>query len=116
VLKIMLEAMPSLRYLMVHNVDTLGANLDAGLLGLHIAQGKTMTVEVISRRVEDRGGGLASLNGHVRPVEGMRCLMKKLNSSCPITTPTPSGSTSMVFCACQQRFVQWPHACRPILR
>ena len=71
VLKDMLEAMPSLRYLMVHNVDTLGANLDAGLLGLHISRGMAMSVEVISRRIEDRGGGLASLNGHVRLVEGM---------------------------------------------
>jgi UTP--glucose-1-phosphate uridylyltransferase len=71
VLKDMLEAMPSLRYLMVHNVDTLGANLDAGLLGLHISRRMAMSVEVISRRIEDRGGGLASLNGHVRLVEGM---------------------------------------------
>jgi hypothetical protein len=71
VLKNMLELMPSLRYLMVHNVDTLGVNLDAGLLGLHIARGKTMSVELLSRRVEDRGGGLASLNGHMRLVEGM---------------------------------------------
>jgi UTP--glucose-1-phosphate uridylyltransferase len=71
VLKDMLEATPSLRYLMVHNVDTLGANLDAGLLGLHISRGMAMTAEVISRRIEDRGGGLASLNGRVRLVEGM---------------------------------------------
>ena len=71
VLKNMLEARPALRYLMVHNVDTVGANLDAGILGRHIAQRATMTVEVISRRIEDRGGGLASLDGHVRLVEGM---------------------------------------------
>jgi hypothetical protein len=71
VLKSLLEATPSLRYLMVHNVDTLGANLDAGVLGRHIARGATMTVEVISRRIEDRGGGLASLNGHLRLIEGM---------------------------------------------
>lgn len=70
-LKNMLEATPSLRYLMVHNVDTVGANLDAGILGWHIARGATMTVEVISRRIEDRGGGLASLDRHVRLVEGM---------------------------------------------
>ncbi|MFO0925893.1 MAG: hypothetical protein U0736_02510 [Gemmataceae bacterium] len=31
---------PGLKYLLVHNVDTVGADLDAGLLGLHIAGGK----------------------------------------------------------------------------
>jgi hypothetical protein len=71
VLKNMLEATPSLRYLMVHNVDTVGANLDAGILGRHIARGAAMTVEVISRRIEDHGGGLAVLDGHMRLVEGM---------------------------------------------
>ena len=30
-----------------------------------------MTVEVITRRIEDRGGGLASVDGRVRLVEGM---------------------------------------------
>jgi hypothetical protein len=67
----MLEDRPSLQYLMVHNVDTLGANLDPGVLGLHIAHGGHMTVEVISRRIDDRGGGLARVDGHIRLVEGM---------------------------------------------
>ena len=67
----MLESRPALRYLMVHNVDTVGADLDPGILGRHIASGATMTVEVITRRIEDRGGGLARLDGHVRLVEGM---------------------------------------------
>ena len=71
VLQAMLQARPGLRYLMVHNVDTLGANLDAGILGCHIAGGAAMTVEVITRRIEDHGGGLARLDGHVRLVEGM---------------------------------------------
>jgi hypothetical protein len=71
VLEKMLQDNPSLRYLMVHNVDTLGVNLDPEILGLHIARGAAMTVEVISRRIEDRGGGLASLDGNVRLVEGM---------------------------------------------
>jgi hypothetical protein len=59
------------RYLMVHNVDTLGADLDPGILGLHISREKAMTVEVIRRRIEDRGGGLARVDGRVRLVEGM---------------------------------------------
>ena len=71
VLEKMLEERPGLRYLMVHNVDTMGADLDAGILGWHISSGATMTVEVISRRIEDHGGGLASVDGHTRLVEGM---------------------------------------------
>jgi hypothetical protein len=71
VLKSMLEARPGLRYLMVHNVDTLGADLDPGILGRHIASGATMTAEVITRQIEDHGGGLVRLDGHIRLAEGM---------------------------------------------
>lgn len=62
---------PQLNYLMLHNVDTLGANLDAGLLGLHIRGQACLTYEVIPRRIEDRGGGLARVDGRVRLVEGL---------------------------------------------
>jgi hypothetical protein len=62
---------PQLQYLMLHNVDTLGADVDAGMLGLHIRRGTCLTFEVISRRIEDRGGGLARVNGRVRLVEGL---------------------------------------------
>jgi hypothetical protein len=71
VLADLLAQRPNLRYLMVHNIDTLGANLDPGLLGYHIDSSTAMTVEVITRRLEDRGGGLARLDGHLRLVEGM---------------------------------------------
>ena len=71
VLKQLLASNSSLRHLMVHNVDTVGVDLDPGILGLHIAAGKTMTVEVITRRIEDRGGGLACIDGRVRLAEGM---------------------------------------------
>ncbi len=71
VLKSMLEARPNLRYLMVHNVDTVGVDLDPGILGRHIARQATMTAEVVTRRIEDRGGGLACVDGRVRLVEGM---------------------------------------------
>jgi hypothetical protein len=67
-----------LRYLMVHNVDTMGADLDAGILGWHIAGGATMTVEVVTRRIEDHGGGLARLNGQLRLVEGMALPTEKI--------------------------------------
>ena len=71
VLRDLLAARPGLKYLLVHNVDTLGANLDPGLLGLHIASGQPLTYEVIGRRIDDRGGGLARVDGKVRILEGL---------------------------------------------
>ena len=67
----LLEEHPKLQHLMVHNVDTLGVNLDPALLGYHIDQGITLTSEVINRRIEDRGGGLARIDGHLRLIEGL---------------------------------------------
>lgn len=65
------ELRPQLKYLLIHNIDTLGAGLDSGLLGLHIAQGAALSFEMITRRLEDRGGGLARVNGRPRIVEGL---------------------------------------------
>ena len=70
-LKTLLQQQPQLQYLMLHNIDTLGANLDPGCLGLHIRSGADLSYEVISRRLEDRGGGLARVDGNVRLVEGL---------------------------------------------
>ncbi len=67
----MLEERPQLQYLLVHNVDTLGADLDPVMLGRHIAAGATWTSEVITRRIDDRGGGLARVDGQLRLVEGL---------------------------------------------
>ena len=67
----MLTDRPQLNYLMLHNIDTLGANVDAGCLGLHIQSNADLSFEVISRRLEDRGGGLARVDGRVRLVEGL---------------------------------------------
>ena len=71
VLKKMLDVQPELKYLMLHNVDTLGAHVDPALLGLHIASERCLSFEVISRRLEDRGGGLARVNGRPRLLEGL---------------------------------------------
>jgi hypothetical protein len=71
VLAELLRARPALKYLMLHNIDTVGADLDPTLLGLHIGRGSCLTFEVIHRRIEDRGGGLARVNGSVRLVEGL---------------------------------------------
>jgi hypothetical protein len=67
----LLKQHPSLRYLMLHNIDTLGANVDPGLLGAHIRGGSALSFEVITRRLEDRGGGLARVGGRPQLVEGL---------------------------------------------
>jgi len=67
----LLDERPNLRYLMMHNIDTLGANLDPAILGLVMAQNKPCVVEVTTRRIEDRGGGLARVNGRLRLLEGL---------------------------------------------
>jgi hypothetical protein len=71
VLAQLLDERPTLRYLLMHNIDTLGANADPVLLGYHIEQGAAMTAEVITRRIEDRGGGLARIDGALRLIEGL---------------------------------------------
>ena len=37
VLRQLLEERPQLQYLMMHNIDTVGADVDSALLGLHIS-------------------------------------------------------------------------------
>ena len=67
----LLAARPQLRTLLVHNIDTLGATLDPALVGWFQASEATLGWEVIPRRVEDHGGGLARVDGRVRLVEGL---------------------------------------------
>src|SRR5207249_6445966 len=67
----LLKERPRLNYLLLHNIDTLGACVDPALLGLHIQSGACLTFELITRRLQDRGGGLARVNGRVRLVEGL---------------------------------------------
>jgi hypothetical protein len=71
VLAQLLAERPQLQHLMLHNIDTLGADPDPAMFGLHLAQESCLTFEVIKRRLEDRGGGLARVNGQVRLVEGL---------------------------------------------
>ena len=67
----LLEERPGLKHLLVHNIDTAGVDLDAALLGYHIEEGAALTTEVVARHLEDRGGGLARVDGRVRLVEGL---------------------------------------------
>jgi hypothetical protein len=71
VLAELLGERPRLKYLLLHNIDTLGASVDPDLLGQHVLSGACLTFEVIGRRLEDRGGGLARVQGRPRLVEGL---------------------------------------------
>ncbi|HUP82166.1 MAG TPA: UTP--glucose-1-phosphate uridylyltransferase, partial [Pirellula sp.] len=67
----MLTERPSLKYLLLHNIDTLGASLNPLVLSKHIESGACLSFEVVGRRIEDRGGGLAVVDGKRRLLEGM---------------------------------------------
>ncbi len=70
-LSTMLNDRPQLKYLMLHNIDTVGADVDPALLGLFVQSKSTLSFEVIPREIDDIGGGLARVNGKVRLVEGL---------------------------------------------
>ncbi len=67
----LLTTHPQLKHLLVHNIDTMGAHLDPAILGHHIQSKAGMTVEVIPRWLDDRGGGLARTDGRLRLIEGL---------------------------------------------
>ncbi len=67
----LLDEYPNLQWLLVHNIDTLGAFLEPGVLGLVIESAASLSFEVIPRRIDDRGGGLAKVAGRVRLLEGL---------------------------------------------
>jgi hypothetical protein len=67
----LLEERPQLQYLLLHNIDTVGTNVDPALLGRHIEEGACLSFEMITRRIDDRGGGLARVNGRPRILEGL---------------------------------------------
>ena len=71
VLRDLLAARPQLTTLMLHNIDTLGANVDPAILGMHLDRAACLSFEVMNRRIEDRGGGLARVDGRVRLLEGL---------------------------------------------
>ena len=67
----LLKEQPQLETLMLHNIDTLGADIDAAALGHHLHSSNLLSFEVVPRRIEDRGGGLAWVNRHLRLLEGL---------------------------------------------
>ncbi|MBI5093237.1 MAG: UTP--glucose-1-phosphate uridylyltransferase [Candidatus Hydrogenedentes bacterium] len=71
VLARLLREHPQVDTIMLHNIDTLGTDLDPDALGAHLESGNVLTFEVVPRRIDDRGGGLARVNGRVRLLEGL---------------------------------------------
>ncbi|MBS0631249.1 MAG: UTP--glucose-1-phosphate uridylyltransferase, partial [Verrucomicrobia bacterium] len=67
----LVAAYPNLRTLVAHNIDTLGATPDPAVLGWFQSTGATLGWEVIPKRIEDHGGGLARVDGRLRLVEGL---------------------------------------------
>ena len=67
----LLKEQPQVETIMLHNIDTLGADVDAAVVGHHLQSGNMLSFEIIPRRIEDRGGGLARINGQVRILEGL---------------------------------------------
>lgn len=67
----MLEDRPQLKTLMLHNIDTIGATVDAGILGKFLETQSTLAYEVVPRCVDDMGGGLCKVDDKVRLVEGL---------------------------------------------
>jgi hypothetical protein len=74
------EIRPQLAYLMVHNIDTVAADADPAILGHHIHSDAALTAEVIARHIEDRGGGLARVDGRTRLIEGLALPSEELES------------------------------------
>lgn len=60
------------RYVMVANVDNLGATLDPALIGLHLESGSAVTCEVVDKVGDDRGGIPALLDGKLVVLEEFR--------------------------------------------
>ncbi|MCW5858029.1 MAG: UTP--glucose-1-phosphate uridylyltransferase, partial [Caldilineales bacterium] len=71
VLARLLADFPTLRYLLAHNIDAVGVDANPAVLGWVMEQGAALVSEVIARGVDDRGGGLARVDGRLRLLEGL---------------------------------------------
>jgi len=71
VLARLMASRPQLRTLVAHNIDTLGATPDPVMTGWFQSSGAVLGFEVMSRRIEDHGGGLARIDGRLRLIEGL---------------------------------------------
>ena len=60
------------KYLLVSNVDNVGATLSPQVIGAHIASKCPVTVEVAAREPGDQGGAPARVRNRVEVIEGFR--------------------------------------------
>ncbi|MBW2279511.1 MAG: UTP--glucose-1-phosphate uridylyltransferase [Deltaproteobacteria bacterium] len=60
------------RVVVLSNVDNLGAELDARIIGLHLEAGRPLTCEVAAAVPGDAGGTPARVDGELQIVEGFR--------------------------------------------
>jgi UTP--glucose-1-phosphate uridylyltransferase len=60
------------RYLVMSNVDNLGATLDPAVIGAHIIRGAKITAEVVRKEKGDKGGAPARVDGVPQIVEAFR--------------------------------------------
>lgn len=67
----MIRYRPQLKTLLLHNIDTIGADIDPEILGFFLESGSTLAFEVVPRCIDDVGGGLCRVNGSPRLVEGL---------------------------------------------
>jgi hypothetical protein len=66
----------------------------AGVRAMHIASGAAWTAEVITRRIEDRGGGLARVDGRLRLVEGLALPREEVEFNLTYYNSSTTGWTS----------------------
>ena len=71
ILKRVINDRPNIQHILLHNIDTLGVSLSPEILNYHVKSENALTFEVVPRRIEDRGGGLARINGKARILEGL---------------------------------------------
>jgi UTP--glucose-1-phosphate uridylyltransferase len=60
------------RYVLLSNVDNLGARVDPRVVGEHVVRGRPMTAEVTRKNAGDAGGAPALVDGRPMMLEGPR--------------------------------------------
>lgn len=72
------------RYVLMCNLDNLGARIDAAVLGQHIASGAELTVELVDKVDSDKGGGPVVHDGKPIICENFRLPLEFDPDSVPI--------------------------------
>jgi hypothetical protein len=81
VLARLLDERPQLEALMLHNIDTLGADVDPAILGHHLESGALMTIEVITGAWRIAAAGWRAWTANCGSSRAWRCPTKRTSSS-----------------------------------